>query len=223
MGTGGAGEGQARGQADLRVDRLQHLLLVPRRRAHHLLRPRHRQADERVVRQHQGRPRAAARHRSDLRPGHADPGWARRLAQQRLPHPRFEAVLRRQLLSTGGRCARTARLSDDTQGSPSSLEHAESRGSARGRPDLRGDAGRAETGRVGSASTHLTRGLAGRGARRDPAELRRSPWRRRRRPHEIPPRTGPRAAAGQGTHCAGSQSAGGTDEDARRDGARRNS
>ncbi len=34
-----------------------------------------------------------------------------------------------------------------------------------------------------------------------------SQWRSRRRPHEIPPCTGPRVAAGQGPHRAGSQSA----------------
>ena len=66
VGRGGDRQGKAGEQADLRLDRLQHLLLVPRRRADDLFRSRDRRADERVVRQHQGRPRRAARHRPDL-------------------------------------------------------------------------------------------------------------------------------------------------------------
>ena len=69
----------------------------------------HRRPDERAVRQHQGRPRGAARPRQPLhgrRPGDDRP---RRLADVGLPHPRPRAVLRRDLLPAD-RLPRDARL-----------------------------------------------------------------------------------------------------------------
>ena len=59
---------------------------------------RDRRADERALRLHQGRPRGAPRRRRDLhgrRPGDDRP---RRLADERVPHARRRAVLRRHLL-----------------------------------------------------------------------------------------------------------------------------
>jgi uncharacterized protein YyaL (SSP411 family) len=58
VGSRGACQGEAGEQANLRLDRLQHVFLVPRRRAHDLLESRDREADEPVVRQYQSRPRA---------------------------------------------------------------------------------------------------------------------------------------------------------------------
>ena len=62
-----------------------------------------------VVRQHQGRPRRAARPRSDLPARRAADGAQRRLAAHGLPHAGPEAVLRRHVLSAG-RPLRHARL-----------------------------------------------------------------------------------------------------------------
>ena len=53
-----------RGQADPALDRLLRLPLVPRHGARELRGPRHRRADERALRQHQGRSRGAAGPRS---------------------------------------------------------------------------------------------------------------------------------------------------------------
>ena len=55
--------------------------------------------DERAVRQHQGRPRGAARHRSDLHGGAASSRRAGRLAADHVPHARRRADLGRHLFS----------------------------------------------------------------------------------------------------------------------------
>ena len=99
LGTGGAGQGQGREQADLPVDRLLGLPLVPRHGARELREPGDRGADERALRQHQGRPRGAARPRPDLHVGRAGDDRARRLADVGVPHARAQAVLRRHLFS----------------------------------------------------------------------------------------------------------------------------
>ena len=66
------------------------LPLVPRDGPRVLLRPRHRPADQRVVRGDQGGSRGTARHRPDL-PGRGHrPDGPRRVAADRLPHPRGE-------------------------------------------------------------------------------------------------------------------------------------
>ena len=55
-------------------------------------------ADERELRLREGRPRGAPRRRRDLHGGRAGDDRARRLAAERVPHPRAAAVLRRHLL-----------------------------------------------------------------------------------------------------------------------------
>ena len=89
--------------AAARVDRLLELPLVPRHGARVLRGRRDRGAHERALRLRQGRPRGAPRRRRALhgrRPGHDRP---RRLAAERVPHPRAGAVLRRHLLPARGR------------------------------------------------------------------------------------------------------------------------
>ena len=66
--------------------------------------------DERALRQHQGRPRGAARHRPHLHERRADAHRPRRLADDRVPDPRRQALLRRHLLPARG-SARHAGLS----------------------------------------------------------------------------------------------------------------
>ena len=60
--------------------------------------PETRGLHERALRQHQGRPRGAARPRRDLHGGGAGDDRPRRLADDRLPRPRRGALLRRHLL-----------------------------------------------------------------------------------------------------------------------------
>ena len=97
VGRGGAGPRARGGQADLPVDRLLGLPLVPRDGARVVRERRHRGAHERALRQHQGRPRGATRPGRDLhgRDPASDP--AGRLAELGLPDARHEAVLRRHL------------------------------------------------------------------------------------------------------------------------------
>ena len=59
-------------------------------------------ADERALRPDQARPRGAARPRRDLHGGLPGDDGPRRLAAQRLPHPRAGALLRRHLLPARG-------------------------------------------------------------------------------------------------------------------------
>ena len=66
LGRGGAGQGARRGQADPGQHRLLGLPLVPRHGARVVRERRDRGEDERALRQHQGRPRGAARSRLDL-------------------------------------------------------------------------------------------------------------------------------------------------------------
>ena len=106
---------QARGQADLPLDRLLGLPLVPRDGARELRERGDRAADERALRQHQGRPRGAARPRRDLHEGRAGADRRGRLADERVPHARARAVLRRHVLpaatrATAGRASPTCSL-----------------------------------------------------------------------------------------------------------------
>ena len=87
-----------RGQADLPLRRLQHLLLVPRHGAAELRERSGRGGDERAVRQHQGRPRGAAGRRPALHDGGAGADAARRVADERVAHAGPAAVLRRHVL-----------------------------------------------------------------------------------------------------------------------------
>ena len=98
LGPRGDRQGEGRGQADLPLDRLLGLPLVPRHGARELRGPGHRRPDERALRQRQGRPRGAARPRPDLHGGRAGDDRARRLADVGLPHPRPPALLRRDVL-----------------------------------------------------------------------------------------------------------------------------
>ena len=104
--TGGRGDRrrspkQAPGQADPAVGRLRGLPLVPCHGARELRGPGHRRRHERAVRQHQGRPRGAARHRRDLHGRAARARRAGRLAADHVPRQRRRAVLGRHLLSQG--------------------------------------------------------------------------------------------------------------------------
>ena len=99
LGAGGAGGSQAHQQADPALGRLCGLSLVPRDGARKFRGRRHRAGDERAVRQHQGRPRGAARHRSDLHGGAASSRRAGRLAADHVSHARRRADLGRHLFS----------------------------------------------------------------------------------------------------------------------------
>ena len=69
LGRRGAGQGQAREEADLSLDRLFELLLVPRDGARVVHGRGDRRQAERELRVHQGRSRGAARHRRNLHAG----------------------------------------------------------------------------------------------------------------------------------------------------------
>ena len=92
---------RAREQADLPVDRLLHLPLVPRHGARVVRGSGGRRADERGLRLHQGRPRGAAGHRPDLHDRLPDDDRQRRLAADHRHDPRPQALLRRDLLPEG--------------------------------------------------------------------------------------------------------------------------
>ena len=113
-GCGGAGEGEGGGQAAAGQHRLLRLPLVPRHGARVVRGPGDRRADERALRQHQGRPRGAPGHRSHLHdrgPGHDAAG---RLASERVPDARTASrstaapIGRRR---TGWACRRSSRCS----------------------------------------------------------------------------------------------------------------
>ncbi len=93
-----AGRGE---QAHSAVHRLFRLPLVPCHGARVLRRPCHGRADERIVHQHQGGSRRAARPRQDLPGGAAaDHAWRRRLAADHVPLPGNPGpLLRRHLFS----------------------------------------------------------------------------------------------------------------------------
>ena len=93
------GRRQALQQADPAVRRLCGLSLVPRDGARKLRGRRHRERDERAVRQHQSGSRGAARHRSDLHGGAASPRRARRLAADHVSHAHGRADLGRHIFS----------------------------------------------------------------------------------------------------------------------------
>ena len=80
--------GAGRGQADPAVGRVLVVPLVPRDGPRVLRGRRRRRGDERPVREREGRPRGAARRRRDLHGGGAGAHRPRRLADDRVPHPR---------------------------------------------------------------------------------------------------------------------------------------
>ena len=85
------------GQADLPLDRLLRLPLVPRDGARVVLGAGDRRADERELRLHQGRPRGAAGRRLALHGRRRRDQRQRRLAAQRVPPRRRQAVLGRDV------------------------------------------------------------------------------------------------------------------------------
>ena len=84
---------------DPALDRLRRLPLVPRDGARIVRERRHRQADERALRQREGRSRGAAGHRPHLHDGASRDGRAGRLADDHVPRSRRPADLRRHLLA----------------------------------------------------------------------------------------------------------------------------
>ena len=112
VGRRGARPRARRGPADPALDRLRGLPLVPRDGARVVRGRRDRRADERAVRQRQGRPRGAARPRRALHGRRRRADRSRRLADDRVPHARRRAVLRRHVLPAGAP-ARSAELPAD--------------------------------------------------------------------------------------------------------------
>ncbi len=142
VGSGGARPGEGGGQADLPVDRLRRLPLVPRHGARELRGRGHGRRPEPGLRRDQGRSRGAAGSRPGLhgrRPGDDRPG---RLADERLPDARRAPVLRRDLLSAAA-APRLAELPRRAGRGRPSMAGATARG-RRGRPAARRDAGRPE-------------------------------------------------------------------------------
>ena len=90
-----------RGQADPAVGRVLVVPLVPRDGPRVVRGRRRRRGDEPPVREREGRPRGTTRRRRDLHGGGAGADRARRLADDRVPHPRRPPVLRRHLLPEG--------------------------------------------------------------------------------------------------------------------------
>ena len=92
---------RGREQADPAQHRLRGVPLVPRDGARVVRGRGDRRADERAVRQHQGRSRGAAGPRRHLHAGRAGDDGPRRLADDRVPHAGGRAVLRRHVLPAG--------------------------------------------------------------------------------------------------------------------------
>ena len=147
--------------------------LVPRHGARVVRRSRDRRADERTVRQRQGRPRGAARRRRRLHASGAGAHRARRLAHERVVHPGRTTVLRRHVLPER-RSARDAVVRARVRGGCRGLARTPGRG-----PRARGTAHRGDR-RTGHAARRpgrllaaaVARGLRQR-RRRVRAELRR--------------------------------------------------
>ena len=102
-GGGSPARGKGIRQADPALRRLLRLPLVPRDGPRVLRGPGSGEGDERALREREGRPRGAPRHRPDL-PGRAADAHAarRRLAAHDVPHRRPGAVLRGHVLPEGG-------------------------------------------------------------------------------------------------------------------------
>ena len=115
MGRGGARPCAGRGPADPALDRLLGLPLVPRDGARVVRGRSHGPAHERALRQREGRPRGTARPRLGLHGRGRHPDRPRRLADDRLPHPRGRAVLRGDVLPAGT-ASRPAELPPGTRG-----------------------------------------------------------------------------------------------------------
>ena len=162
VGTGGAGACRVARPADLPLDRLRGLPLVPRDGARVVRGRDDRRGAERGVRRDQGGPRGAPRPRPALHGRGAGDDGRRRLADERVPHARGPAVLRRHLLP-GHAAPRPAVVPPGARGRARGLDDAADRARAIRRADGRG-----------------ARGLAG--ARRSRCRIRRRPLPGRRRP-----------------------------------------
>ncbi len=115
MGRRGVRARPRRGPADLSLDRLLRVPLVPRDGARVVREPGDRGADERALRERQGRPGGATGRRRALHGGRDRAQPQRRLAAQPLPHARGEAVLGRDVPPAGA-AARDAELSGHPRG-----------------------------------------------------------------------------------------------------------
>ena len=102
--------------------RVRRLPLVPRDGARVVRGRRHRGVPQRALREHQGRPRGAARRGRGLHAGHHGDDRARRLADDRRARPRRQPVLRRHLLSRPA-AARSAVVPAGAGGAGRRLEH----------------------------------------------------------------------------------------------------
>src|SRR5438874_5635236 len=102
LGPGRAGKGAGRGPSHPLEHRLQRLPLVPRHGPRIVRGPGDGRADEPVLRLHQGRPRGATRPRPGLHARSPGNDRLRRVADDRLPAPRWNALLRRDLFPAGG-------------------------------------------------------------------------------------------------------------------------
>ena len=136
MGRRGVREGARRGQADPPLRRLRGLPLVPRDGARVVRGRGHGGADERSLRQRQGRPRGAARRRLAVHGRGRRAHRARRLADDRVPHARGRAVPRRDVLPARAE-ARAAQLPAGADGGLRRLPRAPRRRLAPGLGDRR--------------------------------------------------------------------------------------
>ena len=138
MGRGGARPRARRGPADPALDRLRGVPLVPRDGARVVRGRRDRGADERALRQRQGRPRGAPGPRRDLHGRRRRAHRARRLADDRLPHAGRAAVLRRHVLPARA-APRAAELPPGARGRRVRVRRAPRRRHALGGRARRGD------------------------------------------------------------------------------------
>ena len=212
LGREGARRRTRPGPADPALDRLRRLPLVPRDGARVVRGRGDRGADERELREREGRPGGAPRPRRGLHGGGRRDDGPGRLADDRLPHPGRRAVLRRHLLPARG-APRSAELPPGAGGARRSLAGAAGGGDELGRA-ARGGGAALEHAAPLDRSAH--RRPRARGAAGATAELRAGV--RRLGPRaEVPERTGARARAAA-RRRSGRARAG--DEDARRDGRR---
>ena len=109
--------------------------LVPRDGARVVRGPRDRRADERAVRQREGRPRGTTRRRRGLHAGGAGAHRSRRLAHERVVHAGRPSLLRRHLLPERG-SARDAVVRHGVRGRRGGVARAARRGARARGPQL---------------------------------------------------------------------------------------
>ena len=145
VGTRCVGSSQAARPADLPVDRVRRLSLVPRDGARVVRGRGDGRRAERGIRRDQGRPRGAPRPRPAVHGRRPDDDRGRRLADERVPHARGPAVLRRHLLPRHA-APRDAVVPPGARGRPDRVDDAAAGGGAGG------GAARRRAGRVAGAS-----------------------------------------------------------------------